>query len=122
MLKFKNDGQQLHDEFYYSITERLRTVLYNLAGYLESNFQKDLVITSLVRLDNKDSVHYYGRGADAETENLTLQERIAAEEFINTNFQYNKAGQLATMIFETKGQVINGTTATADHWHIQTRK
>lgn len=122
MLKFKNDSQQLHDEFHHAITEPLRVILYNLAGYLESNHQKDLTLTSLIRTDNPASVHAYGRGADAETSNLTEQERMSAEDFINKNFPYASDGRgIKTILYEYAGQIAGGRTSTGNHWHIQTR-
>ena len=60
MLKFKYDN--LEEEFDAS-EERLQCIVYSLSGYIEHQFEKDLIITSIYR-DQEGSVHKYWRGVD----------------------------------------------------------
>ena len=60
MLKFKYDT--LEEEFD-ALEERLQCIVYSLSGYIDYQFKKDLIITSIYR-DQKGSVHKYWRGVD----------------------------------------------------------
>jgi hypothetical protein len=83
MLKFKNNEQSLSNQFNETISSKLNTILYAAAGYVEYNFNKDFIITSLVRLDKPVMIHYAQRAADAEIVNLTLLEATMLRDFLN---------------------------------------
>lgn len=61
MLKFKR--KKFEEEFVLA-DNRLQIICHALASYLDFHFDKDLVITSVFRGDNKFSVHKYWRGID----------------------------------------------------------
>ena len=87
MLLFKCPN--LKDEFN-EITDKLKTILFAIAGWRDFYYHKDVVITSLIRRDNPNSVHYYGRGADLRIHDWTNDEISRAKLWIDTIFPYGK--------------------------------
>lgn len=86
---FKENG--LEKEFM-EIHPKLRMILFTLSGYLLHYFQKDVMITSLIRKEDKGSVHYWGRGADVRAHDLSDGAREMIEEWLNKMFIYGKNG------------------------------
>lgn len=111
MLLFKSDN--LEQEFE-KVDNRLKVLLYTIAGMLEYMFGKDFTITGLFRDDHK-SVHHTGRGADGSVANLNEEEGDAVVDFINSKFLYGKRGKLT--IFDEREEV--GPNWTGPHLHIQ---
>lgn len=111
MLCFKTSDLEQDFE---SIDKRLQVLLYAVAGFIAFRFDKDFIITSLYR-DDYQSTHYYGRGADGRTENLTRAEGDKVVKFVNSAFIYGKAGHL-TLHDEREKQ---GDSWTEEHFHLQ---
>ena len=61
MIKFKYD--ELKEQFDV-LDDRLQVICYALSGYIAQEMDKDLVITSAYRGDNKLSTHMYYRAFD----------------------------------------------------------
>jgi hypothetical protein len=95
------------------IHKRLHGIILALAGFSWNSFKKEITVTSLIRLDNPKSVHYYGRGADIRSKCFTHQEKIEILYYLNTSFTYNK-GDLKTCLLEYKDEE-------NEHFHIQVK-
>jgi hypothetical protein len=119
MILFKS--QELKAQFDNEITSTLRNLLYALAGFLKYTFGLDLEITSMVRYDAPVLIHWYKRAADISTQNFTPEQIQKTKDWINNNFLYGDIHH-DSCIFEKAGEVVNGTTSTGDHLHVQTIK
>jgi hypothetical protein len=71
------------------LDNRLKHIIYALAGFIENEFKKDLVITSVWRHSNTESTHYYYRAIDfrihqsgQEEPYYTEEETIEIEKFL----------------------------------------
>ena len=122
IIQFKHEGKEYEFD---QIDGRLRFVLFAAAGYMYNKHRKILVITELKRSqemqdlyykDNPDyrkkpwqSVHQYGRGADISVLNLTKEEYMDLEYFINSHVIYD--GIRVSALVHDVGQGI--------HFHIQ---
>jgi len=111
MLKFKTD--ELEQEFQ-RIDNRLKVLLYSIAGFISYKFGKDFIITCLFR-DTPGSVHKYWRGADGATGNLTKDEGDEIVKFINPTCIYGKGDKLT--IFDERQRTSPGWTG--PHFHVQ---
>lgn len=100
-------------EYQEVINKRLHGLLLALSTFTQTYFKKEITITSLVRLDNPKSVHYYKRGADVRSKDLTHKEKIEILYYLNTNFPYGK-GDYKTCILEAED-------TENEHFHIQVK-
>ena len=96
------------------IHPRLHGILLALSGFCWNSFRKEVTITSLVRVDNPKSVHFYGRGADVRSKIFTHQEKIEICYYLNTSFPYNK-GDYKTCLLEYED-------TDNEHFHIQVKE
>lgn len=113
-IKFKN--KELGVEFD-RLDKRLQHVIYWLAGWISLNTKTGyIVITSLFRDDNKDSVHYYGRGADIRTWSFVNNEDDPAEieKIINQEFDYGDGVHQTALYHDNRGE-------RGMHIHIQVK-
>ena len=90
-VKFKDDSARLKDEFDSKVDHRLQYILTNLAGWIDANLNKELVITCLLRDatenaalpgSNPQSAHLRGDAADIRSRDFTTQEVDAIVAFI----------------------------------------
>jgi hypothetical protein len=102
IIQFKTDI--IKPEFD-TIDDRLRIMIYSLAGYVSYNFGKQIIITELLRTqttqdsyyaNNPDyqnkkwfSVHQFSRGCDVSLQYFTPSEINDIELFGNLHFVYN---------------------------------
>ncbi len=110
MLDFKS--QRLREEFE-AVDTRLQVILYAVAGFVKHRFDKDLIVTSLLR-DDLESVHGYRRGADVRTSNFSEEERDEIVEFVNSAFHYDSTGK--ETLFDERDR------PGAPHFHLQVDK
>lgn len=109
-LEFKTEN--LFIEFQ-QVDKRLIHITLILAHFVKYRFGKNLVITSVYRKDNPNSVHYHHRGVDARSWIFTHTELEEMSNFINTNFPYNKGNFKTFLHHKTKTGVF--------HIHLQVK-
>ena len=87
-------------EYQEKINKRLHGILIALSGFCWHSFRKETTITSIIRLDNPKSVHYYGRGADVRSKIFTHKEKLEICYYLNTFFslQQRRLQDLSTRI------------------------
>jgi uncharacterized protein YcbK (DUF882 family) len=107
MLKYKEP--QFEDELLQT-SPKLQGILYSIVGYRQEKFQADVVITSVIRKDNPDSLHYYGRALDIRVKDWTEGSIEDISNFINRAFPYGKEGLVTAYVH---GEGIN------KHIHLQ---
>jgi len=131
MIVFEESKKErLQKEFEEDIDNRLKIILFALAGYLEYKREEDLIITHLMRTQKEQdaiytsdkvsqeirekyiknpfySVHQFGRGADVGITNIQKAKEII--EWLNTRFVYD--GRYKTAILHDIGL--------GKHIHIQ---
>ena len=124
MLCFK--ATLLRHEFD-TINPRLRAILFELSDYLERRFgvnseKSILLITSLWRLQNKDSVHAYGRGADLAAKIFNLGNLYEILSHMNDNFPYGD-DKHETLKFHSRRGYLEDDVGVMDdddfHAHVQ---
>jgi hypothetical protein len=103
---------ELKEEYQEKINKRLKVILLAVSVFCWNSFHKEITITSLIRLDNPHSVHYYGRGADVRSRNFTNEEKIKILNYTNS-FLYGK-DNIKTCILERFNQK-------NEHFHIQVK-
>lgn len=101
---------KLIKEFDKGISRELRMVILEALWYSRSHFGKGIIITSLIRKDNKDSVHYYGMGGDLRSRCYASDQLLELRTYINLHYPYRTAGKQTCMIHDV-GQGI--------HIHLQ---
>jgi hypothetical protein len=110
-LRQEFDGERTIEG--YKIHPELRKIIFTLAGYIQYRFQKDLVITEILRdkvmqdryyRDNPKyranpwkSVHQFGCGVDIRSYIFKENELVELVNFVNRNFSYDaqKSHQVA---------------------------
>lgn len=97
-------------EFDVEIDRDLRIIILDILWYSRYHFGKGIIITSLVRTDNRMSVHYWGRGADLRSRCYTSEQLKDIKQYINNNYEYRTPGKQILMIHDV-GQGI--------HIHVQ---
>jgi len=114
MERFSNDKMRfkisrLKEEFW-QLESKLRKILCDLDHFCIEKFGRDIMLTSLIRKDNPNSVHFYCRGADVRSKDFSPDRVKLVLEYINSKYPYGKKN-LKTMIQHNVGQ--------GEHFHIQ---
>lgn len=112
-MQFKEP--QMKDEFW-SLKPKLRCILCDIEYYCWYKWGLDIVITSLMRLDNPKSPHYYGRGADLRSWTFTPEQRAEIKYYICTKYIYGD-NQHETMIYHK-----TNSDDSAFHLHVQVQE
>jgi len=91
MLRFKS--LKLEDEFT-QLDKRLQVITYAVAGFIAYKFNKDVIVTSVLRNSNKLSVHYWKRGIDTrvtpkEGAPIYTEEELEEIKIFCTRFLYS---------------------------------
>lgn len=102
MLRFKTHKQA---EEYEYLHPQLKVVLQAANAYSIYHFSGHLMITSTFRATNKSSVHYYGRGADCRSRDLTPNQCWELRDFINDNFPYRSGNYDTCLYHKVRGGV-----------------
>ena len=94
------------------ISPKLRAIICEIAWYSQYKFGKVLIITSLIRQDNKKSVHYYGRGGDLRVWHYTALQIQQIVNYVNRNYPYSRYRPwLKTCVYHDVGK--------GPHLHVQ---
>ncbi len=117
-MKFK--VPKLKDQFF-QIYPKLRLILCDLDCYSQKRFGKEIIITSLIRKNDK-GVHGYGRGADVRVEYVgwkrliryyTGKEIASILHCVNSKYIYDfRRPEYHTIIYHR----VKGST---HHFHVQ---
>lgn len=108
-MKFKTP--ELESQYLTQIANRLKYTLLQIDTFIQKARGEELIITSLIRKDNPNSVHYYGRGADARSFWVENKETLMWR--INSRLPYGK-GNYKTILLENKN-------TKNEHFHIQVK-
>lgn len=113
MIDYDNTFGRAHQlaQEHMKLVEGLRQIVGALHAYVQHNFNKHVVITSVFR-DDPTSVHAYWRGVDIRSWIYTQAETRKIVAFVNGNFPYGD-GVHQTAIYHDVGQGI--------HFHLQVR-
>lgn len=104
-MTFKHDVLKTQFEL---IDQRLRAILLELDWYTQRWFNKEIVITSLLR---DKGIHKYGRGGDVRSSMFKYDEKIRILTHLNTYIYDIARPQYRTVLLHNVGL---GT-----HFHIQ---
>lgn len=85
-IRFKEDTDYEH---FQELNPKLRGIVLDLASFCNYHFNKDIMVTSLFRLEDKRSVHAYGRGADIRSLDFTAEEIVKIKRYLNTTYIYD---------------------------------
>jgi hypothetical protein len=94
----------------------LRMIMLAAEAYCMWRFGEPLYITSLIRPEDKTSVHGYGRGGDADNDvGLDANKKTEIVLWVNWHFTYDptRPDMKVCMLHEVKGRG-------GDHLHFQT--
>lgn len=108
-IRFKEDTGYEH---FQELNPKLREIVLDLASFCSFHFNKDIIVTSLFRLEDKKSVHAYGRGADIRSLDFSAEEIAQIDTYLNTTYIYDpKRPNKLTCLYHNVGQ--------GDHLHLQ---
>jgi len=108
-IRFKEDTDHEH---FQELNPKLRGIVLDLATYCSFHFNRDIMVTSLFRLENKKSVHAYGRGADIRSLDFNAEEIAQIERYLNTTYIYDPSRpNKLTCLYHNVGF--------GDHFHLQ---
>lgn len=128
MLKFKDtqvnkDWEVCNPPEHFN---KLKTILQDGADFMQTTFNKDIVITSIHRDDPPYELHQNWRAIDTRTVypdpdsdalNWTDDEIKQLVDYINTKYPYDiNRPDKPTVLLETKGQM--GSNASHLHWQV----
>ena len=110
-MQFKT--KELRYQWYGGVLQpKLRSLLKAVDAYSRFHFGKQILVTSLVRKNNKHSVHYWGRGADIRSWIYTQSEIQDLLRFVIENFPYEGARYESAMYH---------SAGSGFHIHLQTK-
>ena len=95
---------------------RILALLLYFDYYCKQKFEKEITITSLIRLNNRKSTHFYGRAADIRVWDFTSEQLEQILEHINKSFPYGD-NKHKTLI---KHEDISSKDS-AIHFHLQVK-
>lgn len=93
------DSKLIH-EFDVDIDRKLRLILLDILWYSRCHFGKGIIVTSLVRTDDRTSVHYWGKGGDLRSRCYTFEQLKDIKQYINNNYEYRTPGKHTLMIHD----------------------
>ena len=99
----------------WSLKPRLQAILFDFAYYSWYKWAVEITITSAIRLDNPDSVHYYGRGVDIRSWVFTPEQRAELAFYINNKYKYGD-DQHETLLYHK-----TNSDDAEFHFHLQVR-
>lgn len=112
-IKVKHD---ISFETLSALKPRLLLILADFINYLVDRKVSYVVLASIIREWDKDSVHGYGRGIDVSITNISYILGLEAMNYINDKYQYDKKRpEIRTIIFHRTDRLDDPGW----HFHLQ---